>query len=139
MLNQNEYKYNDTSVIKLVKDIEESHLLMPSIQREFVWKKEKIEKLFDSLMKKYPITTFLFWPIKNENKSRFDFYDFLNEYHNTDDPTICNTNLKDELKLVANAFNLTYEDIIKLQLNAINASFASKEVKEEVIKLLIND
>ncbi len=58
---------------------------------------------------------------------------------NTDDPTICNTNLKDELKLVANAFNLTYEDIIKLQLNAINASFASKEVKEEVIKLLIND
>ena len=55
---------------------------------------------------------------------------------NTDDPTVCNTNLKDELKCVANAFNLTYEDIIKLQLNAINASFASKEVKEEVTKII---
>ena len=53
---------------------------------------------------------------------------------NTDDPTVCNTKLKDELKLVAEAFNLTYDDIVKLQLNAINASFASPEVKEEVIK-----
>lgn len=55
----------------------------------------------------------------------------------TDDPTICNTKLKEELKLLANAFSLTYEDIVKLQLNAINASFASKEVKEEIIKIII--
>ena len=55
---------------------------------------------------------------------------------NTDDPTVCNTKLKDELKLVANAFELTYDDILKLQLNAIEASFASKEVKDEVIKII---
>lgn len=57
---------------------------------------------------------------------------------NTDDPAICNTNLKKELKLIATTFELTYEDILSLQLNAIKASFASKEVKEEVIKI-IND
>ena len=57
---------------------------------------------------------------------------------NTDNPTICNTNLKDELKLVADAFNLTYDDIVKLQLNAINASFASLQVKKEVIKIINN-
>ena len=57
---------------------------------------------------------------------------------NTDDPAICNTSLKKELKLVATTFELTYEDILKLQINAINASFASKEVKEEIIKI-IND
>lgn len=55
---------------------------------------------------------------------------------NTDDPTVCNTSLKEELKLVADAFNLTYEDIIKLELNAINASFASNEVKEEIINMI---
>ena len=55
---------------------------------------------------------------------------------NTDDPAICNTNLKEELKLVASTFQLNYGDILKLQLNAINASFASKEVKEEVIKMI---
>ena len=57
---------------------------------------------------------------------------------NTDDPTVCNTKLKDELKIVTEAFNLTYDDIIKFQLNAINASFASTEIKEEVIKLINN-
>lgn len=55
---------------------------------------------------------------------------------NTDDPVICNTYLRNELMLVKNAFNLTDEDIIKLQINAINASFASKEVKDEIIKKL---
>jgi len=56
---------------------------------------------------------------------------------NTDDPSICNTNLKNELKLITDTFNLTYDDIIKLQLNAINASFASSEVKEEIINMVI--
>ena len=55
---------------------------------------------------------------------------------NTDDPTVCNTKLKDELKLIVDFFNLSYEDIIKLQLNAINASFASPEVKKEVIDII---
>ena len=57
---------------------------------------------------------------------------------NTDDPVICNTTLKDELNIVKSIFNLSYDDIIKLQLNAINASFASKEVKEEVIRIINN-
>ena len=55
---------------------------------------------------------------------------------NTDDPTVCNTNLKDELILIADAFNLNYNDIIKLQLNAINASFANIDVKEEIINII---
>lgn len=53
---------------------------------------------------------------------------------NTDDPVICNTNLMNELQLIKKSFDLSDEDIIKLQLNAINASFASKEVKEEIIE-----
>ncbi len=55
---------------------------------------------------------------------------------NTDDPTVCNTKLKDELILIARAFNFDYDDIIKLQLNAINASFASQDVKDVVSKMI---
>ena len=44
---------------------------------------------------------------------------------NTDDPTVCNTKLKDELIKVKEAFNLSDDDIIKLEVNAINASFAN--------------
>jgi adenosine deaminase len=57
---------------------------------------------------------------------------------NTDDPVICNTNLRNELKLVKETFNLNDEDIIKLQLNAINSSFASNEVKEELTNIIKN-
>ena len=53
---------------------------------------------------------------------------------NTDDTTVCDTNLKQELKLISNAFNLSEEDIKKLQINAIKASFASKEIKKEIIE-----
>lgn len=64
-----------------------------------------------------------------------DFIDNgINITINTDDPIICNTNLRKELLLVKNTFNLTDENLVKLQINAINASFASEEVKEKLIK-----
>ena len=68
-----------------------------------------------------------------------DFVNYgVNITINTDNPIICNTTLKNELYLIADAFNLNYDDIIKLQLNAIRASFASQKVKEEIIKLIRN-
>ncbi len=37
---------------------------LPAIQREYVWDTYGIEKLFDSIMGDYPISTFLFWKIR---------------------------------------------------------------------------
>lgn len=34
----------------VLKDIESGHLILPALQREFVWKRRDIEKLFDSLL-----------------------------------------------------------------------------------------
>ncbi len=34
---------------------------LPNIQRPFVWSPEQIEKLFDSIMREYPISTMLVW------------------------------------------------------------------------------
>ena len=34
---------------------------LPNIQRPFVWGTEQIEKLFDSIMRQYPISTLLVW------------------------------------------------------------------------------
>ena len=39
----------------------EAGLWLPNIQRRFVWSEDQICKLFDSLMRKYPISTFLVW------------------------------------------------------------------------------
>lgn len=62
--------------------------LIPAIQRKFVWKSSQIEILFDSLMRGYPINSFMFWEIKDASiKDSFKFYTFLTEFvqvHHTD-------------------------------------------------------
>ncbi len=43
---------------------------LPNIQRPFVWSEEQIERLFDSIMREYPISTLLVWRTKSEIKCR---------------------------------------------------------------------
>ena len=69
------------TINKVIKDIDAKKYLLPSIQREFVWKTEQIERLFDSLMMDYPINSFLFWKVERENTKEFKFYEFLRDYH----------------------------------------------------------
>lgn len=58
-----EYKRETISkIISLVN----RNVLLPDIQRPFVWDEQQIYKLFDSLMRGYPISTFLFWDLTRE-------------------------------------------------------------------------
>ncbi len=55
--------------------------LLPAIQRKFVWSSHQICVLFDSIMRGYPINTFMFWEIKDpEIKKGYKFYEFLKFY-----------------------------------------------------------
>lgn len=64
-----------------IDKIDSGDILLPSIQRRFVWNTEQIELLFDSIMQNYPINTFMFWRVKNDEiKNKFRFYDFLKKY-----------------------------------------------------------
>ncbi|WP_211092793.1 DUF262 domain-containing protein [Chitinophaga varians] len=58
---------------------------LPAIQREYVWNTDAIEKLFDSIMCEYPISTFLFWKIREENRNQWTAYEFIRDF-NTDNP-----------------------------------------------------
>lgn len=64
-----------------INNIRKRKYVLPSIQREFVWHPEQIEMLFDSLMRDYPISTFLFWQVDKERVGSFQFYEFLKDYH----------------------------------------------------------
>jgi Protein of unknown function DUF262 len=64
--------------------IQQTNYVLPAIQREFVWKPEQIERLFDSLMQGYPFGTFLFWKIDPSTSGKFKFYDFVLNYHQRD-------------------------------------------------------
>ena len=43
---------------------------LPNIQRQFVWKEEQIEKLYDSILREYPIGSLLIWRTKDPIKLR---------------------------------------------------------------------
>lgn len=65
----------------IITDIQKGKFYLPAIQREFVWKPEQIERLFDSLMQGYPIGSFLFWQVEKDNLTAFKFYKFIQHYH----------------------------------------------------------
>lgn len=44
-----------------LNQIENNEIVLPAIQREFVWKKDKITMLLDSIMRGYPIGLALLW------------------------------------------------------------------------------
>lgn len=72
------------TISEVINDIHSKKYLLPSIQREFVWSQEQITMLFDSLMRNYPINSFLFWKVPKEKASEFKFYEFLRDYHQKD-------------------------------------------------------
>jgi uncharacterized protein with ParB-like and HNH nuclease domain len=62
-----------------------STFFLPALQREFVWTEEQICQLFDSLMRRYPISSFLFWQVPAEEYGDVEAYEFLRtvkESHN---------------------------------------------------------
>lgn len=68
--------------IKEVTDsIRRREFVLPAIQREFVWDTNQIEHLFDSIMQGYPVGSFLFWKVLKENNTKFQFYDFIRDFH----------------------------------------------------------
>ncbi len=64
---------------------------LPNIQRKFVWKEEQIERLFDSILREYPIGTLLVWKTKNRVKRRkfidnyYDGIKITDYYHTVND------------------------------------------------------
>ncbi len=68
------------TIAEAIKKIENNQFLLPAIQREFVWPHNKIEWLFDSIMKGYPISSFLFWNVEEKTSQGYQFYTFIKKY-----------------------------------------------------------
>ena len=81
------------TIKEAIENIKKREYVLPSIQREFVWDTDQIEMLFDSIMRDYPISTFLFWKVDKTRVKNFQFYEFLKKYHQKD----CRHNTKVDL------------------------------------------
>ncbi len=79
--------YKPRSLFRIIEEIN-TQLFLPHIQRPFVWDEDQMSKLFDSLMRNYPIQTLLFWRTKDEIKARkfMDVIDWDADLSNFYDP-----------------------------------------------------
>lgn len=72
------------TIQEAIENIHRKKYLLPSIQREVVWDCPRIEKLFDSLMRDYPIGSFLFWSVDRANSGKYQFYEFMRDFSDLD-------------------------------------------------------
>ena len=80
-------EYIPIRVSDIVRELNKNWYL-PAIQRELVWKTDRIERLFDSILSDFPIGSFLFWNLEQKNKDEWPVYEFIRNYdeekpHNT--------------------------------------------------------
>lgn len=69
------------SIKDAIDAINHRNFLLPAIQRKFVWSSHQICVLFDSIMRGYPINSFMTWEVnKDEIKNSYKFYAFLDFY-----------------------------------------------------------
>lgn len=60
-------KDDSITIYEAMMHIKDGKYVMPAFQRQFVWCMEQIEKLWDSILLDYPIATFLFWHVDDNN------------------------------------------------------------------------
>ncbi|MBP5437693.1 MAG: DUF262 domain-containing protein [Treponema sp.] len=89
------------SIKNAIDKIYQKKYLLPAIQREFVWSTDQIETLFDSIMREYPISSFLFWELDEKNIPKYKFYEFIRNYHERDKSHNEEANLNGEKNIIA--------------------------------------
>ena len=65
--------------IKTILDRVNRQYFLPSIQRNYVWKPDQVIMLFDSILRGYPISSFLFWELDQKNRDKWEIYKFCEE------------------------------------------------------------
>jgi len=72
-----------TTIRDFMDQADSGKLILPSIQREYVWTEEQICRLFDSIMSDYPIGHMMLWELNGTKikEKGIEFYKLLNSYN----------------------------------------------------------
>ena len=72
--------FKSISVHEAMTMISSGKLFLPPIQRSFVWDRDRIENLFDSLYRDYPIGNCIFWNMLPPATKKYPLYVFTKEF-----------------------------------------------------------
>lgn len=84
------------SIISLLNQIKEGDIVLPAIQRGFVWPEAKIEMLLDSIMRGYPIGITLLW----ETYEDIQYRNFTKNYKSVNKHAFTDNSTKRKVKVV---------------------------------------
>lgn len=73
-------KFKAISVRNAMSMIRQEEMLLPPIQRSFVWDRERILKLFDSLYRDYPLGNCIFWSVTPTTAKHYPLYQFTRNF-----------------------------------------------------------
>jgi uncharacterized protein with ParB-like and HNH nuclease domain len=116
-------KYESMSIKHAVEMIDEKRLLLPHIQRPFVWKYEQMKSFFDSILREYPISTLLFWRTNEEVQIR-RFIDNYVEGMNVKDTYLKSSEYKSKEKLLV----LDGQQRLQALYMALKGTYEKKEL-----------
>ncbi|QDT39410.1 DUF262 domain-containing protein [Stratiformator vulcanicus] len=84
------------NIVHLLNQIKSEEIVLPAIQRDFVWPIAKIEMLFDSVMRGYPVGIVLMW----ETHKEIQFRRFEREFRKGNRPAFYDNNAHRKLRVV---------------------------------------
>ncbi len=85
-----------SSIVNLLNQIKQEEIVLPAIQRDFVWPEEKVLRLLDSIMRGYPIGIALLW----ETYLDLQYREFCEAFHPGEIHDFKDNKRKKKLKLV---------------------------------------
>lgn len=84
------------SIISILNQIKNDEVVLPAIQRDFVWSEERTETLLDSIMRGYPIGIVLLW----ETYEDIQYRNFVPDFRSGSSYTFRDNPERKRLKLV---------------------------------------
>lgn len=84
------------NIVTLLNQIDSEDIVLPAIQRDFVWSEDKIMKLMDSILRGYPIGIILMW----ETYKNIQYRRFEKTYRSGVRPSFLENSSNNKLKLV---------------------------------------
>ena len=71
--------YSTSTIGNLLREVNHRYFL-PAIQRPYVWNSDQVVMLIDSLLKGYPISSFMFWSVDDQVKHEVKTYNFIEHW-----------------------------------------------------------
>jgi uncharacterized protein with ParB-like and HNH nuclease domain len=123
------------SIINLLNQIKNEEVVLPAIQRDFVWPQEKVLRLLDSIMRGYPIAIALLW----ETYLDLQYRKFTDAFHPGGIHTFKENKRKKKLKLVLDGqqrlqslyIAMTSSKVIRFDLNGAVGAIATMRAAAE--------